>query len=157
MNNLKHEERYPLIVASVFALTISVIVYFGEFKPPKTTGIFLNAVVSFSGVSVGFLAMIQSILITLKDGKTIRFLKKINVYSRVTAYLRKAFVWFLILTLFSSVLLLVNFDNVPMHLFSMFIVLSWSFTFLCSFLCGYRIFKIFHEILEADEFSKTRV
>lgn len=82
------EKFYPYLVG----ILVGVLhwCFWGNMPAPSTSPSILGAVVSVSGIAVGFLAAAQSIILTMSNSRIVKSLKKGEYYNRLIRYLEEA-------------------------------------------------------------------
>ena len=108
-----------------------------------------SAVVSVSGIAIGFLATAKSILFSIQNRRVIKQLKDQNLYNLLIKYIMSAIRICFMLALISAAGLLIDEKNPPSWLpsaFSFWVFLSTVTTLSC-----YRVIQLFSKILTSKD------
>lgn len=127
---------------------VGVFVYFSlslELLIVSKFGQLLESSITISSIAVGFLAASKSILISLDHKEIIQKLKRVGQYSRLIDFFITATYCCFVLTIYSSVLLLVEFKNVSIR--NNCLIAFWIFLAVSSAFSCLRIINLFSKIL----------
>jgi hypothetical protein len=113
---------------------------------PKTAVNILGALVTVAGVAVGFLAAAEAIVLSIDQSKIIQELQRSGFYDLLLRYLHSGLIWSFILSCFSTVGLLKDFENTH---WSPGVVSVWCGVFVATALANARVIYIFDRILRA--------
>ena len=115
---------------------------------PDTFSELLAAVLTISGIAVGFLATAQSIIYSRDEGEVIKKLKQVDYYKNVVHYIGVAIHGAFVLGIASTVLILWNPD------LDQSTIARWTFGVWLALLvtmaaCCYRVIQILHKIMKS--------
>ncbi len=108
----------------------------------------LSSATVISSIGVGFLATTKAILISIKNSKTMKWLKDGGHYLTIVDHCMCSIHWCFAFAIYSSMCLFLNYDN-PTYFHFVAIVL-WIFLASTAFSSSYRIIKLFSTILKNE-------
>jgi len=139
------EKWITYILASVCAA--AYLHFFAQSEFSKTINSLFTAIISISAVSIGFIATTKSILFSLRDSSTVKWIKSGGSYQSLIDYMMTAIRWCFLNAIVSAVCLLVDF---PSYYWAPFLFAAWVFTCVTAFSSCYRVIHIFSKILRAQ-------
>jgi hypothetical protein len=146
------ERWHPLFIGAIIAIFHLFFLsrYTLPFPKSGETKDLLSAIISLSGITIGFLATAQSIILSLGNNRVIKFLKGGDgkKYNLLINYLMDAIVWSFFLAVLSSIGILFNPKiqecwNSP--IFSL-----WILVLITATLSYYRVIRIFSKLLRSN-------
>ena len=138
MNDKVKEAYWPL----AFSLIIAIVYFFfmHGFSDPKLHRYILTSTISVSGIAIGFLSTSQSILLTIRTSKIVRYLRNSGVYEHFKKYIREA-----IYSCFA--LLSLSFIGLTNNNWCAFWVAVWVFTLMLAGSNCFRAVSLFQKLL----------
>ncbi|QDU44324.1 hypothetical protein Mal52_28030 [Symmachiella dynata] len=136
------EKHLPILLGIVVSITHYV--FCAGFRPPNTSVELLGAVISVSGIAVGFLAAAQSILLSIEDSKIIQHLRKTDRYESVMDKIDFAMMSSFVMAIVSGLGLLKDFSN---EQWPHWAVSLWMGLLACTVVSCWSVIRIFKKLL----------
>lgn len=146
MTSATLDRYYPIAGAALVAAAYLVLFcFFPKFAVSKGFRDLFIAAVTINSISIGFLVTAKATLISINNSKIVRWLKETGSYSTTIEYFVNAVHWSMSCAVFSSVLLLIDFEN-PVKYISAGIAI-WIFLITAAMLSMYRVIRLLTKIL----------
>lgn len=143
--NIVFERWYPLVYG-LFLGVLTFFVFQGQALSSRLTDL-LAATMSLSGIAIGFLATVKSILFSIEDRKIIKNLKQTNKFNTLIDYIMDAINGSFLSSILSGIGLLIDWESY--NNWKIIFISSWMATLLTSGFCCYRVIKLFQKILKS--------
>jgi hypothetical protein len=149
MDSGKFDKLYPHIVATLVGVGYFVFMSFStKFVLHPNLKELFTASATISSIAVGFLATAKATLLSINRSRVVKWMKDGGVYVTMIDYCMTAVHYCLFTTVFSALLLLMDFKKVDT--ISITLVSVWVFFAVGSLLTGYRIIRLYSYVLRKN-------
>lgn len=140
------DKYYPIAGATIVATAYLIIFqYCPKFATSRGFRDLFVAAVTINAISVGFLVTAKSTLISISNSRVVKWLKETDSYTTTIHYFSDAVHWSFSSAIFSSILLLIDFQD-PLR-YTLACIAIWLFLITSALLSMYRVINLLTKIL----------
>lgn len=146
MTSGKFDNYYPIVFGAIVAfIYLWVFSVYPKYALLKGFRDLFTAALTINSISIGFLATAKATLISIHNSRVVRWMKDAGVYDATIKYFIDAVNLSLLCAIWSSLLLLVDFNDPTRFILAGIAI--WVFLVTSATLAMYRIICLFSKIL----------